>query len=123
VCSGNLSTCNDDLAQAGADLAQCEGDLTECLANPLLADADSDGVPDSLDSCADTPAATEVDQSGCSQEQFCASIDATTPLGKRTCKKSDWGNDAPLMRLADRDCTIDKGGSGAEDDRCIPRVE
>jgi len=120
LCSGNLSTCNDDLAQAGADLAQCEGDLAECLANPVP-DADSDSIPDSLDSCPDTPEAAEVDLAGCSLEQFCASIDATTRLGKSTCAKSDWKNDEPLMRSRDRDCRIDKGGSGPEDDRCIPR--
>jgi hypothetical protein len=52
-------------------------------------------------------------------EQFCSAIDATTRVGKRTCKKSDWQNDEPIMKSRDRDCTVDKGERGSEDDRCV----
>ena len=94
-----------------------EEDLEQCSD-----DFDQDGVRDLDDICPDTPKAAEVDQAGCSLEQFCASIDTTTRLGKRICKGSDWKNDEPLRRPADRDCTIDRGGPGVEDDRCVAKV-
>ncbi len=48
------------------------------------------------------------------------SVDASVKGGKKLCKKSDWKNDEPLMKGRDRDCAVDKGGSGREDDRCVP---
>ena len=64
--------------------------------------------------------AEEVGPSGCSHEQFCNSVDASVKGGKKLCKKSDWKNDEPLMTGRDRDCAVDKGGSGRGDDRCVP---
>ena len=95
-------------------LRQCELDLSD-----ETADQDTDGVRDLDDDCPGT-AGGPVDRQGCSLEQFCASIDATTRDGRRICKKADWQNDEPIMRSRDRDCTRDKQGAGVEDDICVP---
>ena len=88
---------------------------------PPPADTDGDEVPDARDHCAGTAASDPVDENGCSLAQFCA-VDATTALGKRTCRKLDWKNDEPLMAARDADCRVDKGGLGTADDRCVPNV-
>ena len=44
-------------------------------------------------------------------------IDATAKRGE---KKVDWLNDEPVMKKREGDCTIDRGGPGVENDRCIP---
>jgi hypothetical protein len=103
------------------DLAQCEADLTECLANPLVPDQDGDGEADATDTCPNTSEGAEVDQAGCSLEQFCTAIDATTTQGARICNKSDWRNDELLMRAKEADCMVAKTGRGRADDRCVPR--
>ncbi len=56
---------------------------------------------------------------GCSQEQFCNSVDATVKGGKKLCERSDWKNDEPVMSGRDRDCATDKGGPGRDDDTCV----
>jgi len=99
--------------------AQCEADLAQCFAQGFP-DQDGDGVPDSLDDCPSTPAGMAVDRAGCSQEQFCGRVDATTRPGKRTCRRSDWKNDEPIMPITERDCTVDRGALGPDDDRCVP---
>src|SRR5439155_1930085 len=87
------------------------------------ADADGDGTPDIVDRCPGTPAAEPVDDAGCSQVQFCAKFDATTRDGAHACKRADWKNDEPLMKLpAEADCVVDKRGPGAEDNRCVPAL-
>jgi hypothetical protein len=103
-----------------ADLAQCQADLTECLTNILL-DQDGDGEADDTDACPNTPLGAAVDQAGCSLEQFCSSIDATTQMGEKICENSDWKNDEPLMKPSEADCIVDKGGPDRADDRCVPR--
>ncbi len=108
-----------DLAGCNTDLTQCDSDLSMCLAADIP-DADGDGETDSTDLCSGTPLLIEVDSDGCSLEQFCSQISVTTGSGRKTCRKSDWKNDEPFMRSRDRDCTIDKGGPGREDDRCVP---
>ena len=102
------------------EFAQCEADLEQCLMQGFP-DADTDGIPDSVDSCGATPQGEEVDDSGCSHEEFCNSVDATLKRGGKTCKLSDWKNDEPVMKRADRDCIVDKGERGREDDQCVPR--
>ncbi len=114
----SISIAQDELAICEEDLSQCQEDLSDALADPR--DEDGDGEADSTDICAGTPLLTEVDSDGCSLEQFCSQIDATTRAGKKTCKKSDWKNDEPVMTRRDRDCAVDKGGPGREDDRCVP---
>ena len=101
-------------------LAQCESDLATCIATGGT-DQDGDAIPDAIDLCPDTPSSTEVDSDGCSLDQFCSAIDATTRRGRRTCLRSDWQNDEPLMRRRERDCTVDRGGRGRADDRCVAR--
>jgi hypothetical protein len=93
---------------------QCQADLAGCCS-----DDDGDGIPDALDSCPDTPQGLAVDQKGCSQEQFCDEFDATTRDGRRTCKRSDWKNDEPVMRRSDRDCAATRDVPR----RCLPQVE
>ena len=138
-------TCIEDLAcqaglnQAMSDLLTCQAALEshdeevavleEALASQqaeyeaeidrLEADGDGDGVRDLDDTCPDTVTDMAVDSAGCSQAQFCARVDISTRLGRRTCMRVDWMNDEPLMRSKDRDCTIDRGGPTADDDRCV----
>ncbi len=102
--------------------AECEADLLLCQISPVFVDTDGDGEDDSTDSCPATPAAQEVDGDGCSLDQFCGLVDASDRTGSRVCKKSDWKNDEPIMKSRDRDCTVDRGDRGREDDRCVPSV-
>lgn len=128
TCTINLGSCQVDLQAtqnaldtSNAALATCTGDLSTCQANLLLQDADGDGTPDPLDRCPGTAPASDVDDSGCAQPQFCAQFDATTRDGAKACKKADWKNDEPLMKPAkEADCAVDKGLAGTEDDTCVP---
>ena len=120
--SNALVQCQDDLADSTADaqglsnaLVQCQDDLAGAVA-----DADQDGKRDLDDTCAGSASGVAVDTAGCSLEQFCSAIDATTRRGKRICKRADWKHDEPIMKARDRDCTIDRGGRGSADDRCVP---
>lgn len=101
--------------------AQCEADLVQCVARPVP-DADGDGEGDATDRCSGTPSGETVDGDGCSRSQFCARFDASTRDGTRACKKADWSNDEPLMRVREAaDCVVDKGASReSADDRCVP---
>lgn len=101
--------------------AQCEADLAQCLSRPVP-DADGDGEADTTDRCAGTPAAGLVDGDGCSQEQFCAEIDATNPDGARVCRRADWRNDEPIMRRSEADCMVSRNAAGSDDDACVPAV-
>ena len=97
-------------------LGQCQDDL-----GTAIADADGDGVGDTADLCADTPAATAVDTNGCSQAQFCAGFDATQSTGQKECKKADWMNDEPLLNGKTQDCTVNKPKhSKPVDWTCVP---
>jgi hypothetical protein len=119
-CQGGLGQCTSDLAEATGDLGQCSSDLgaVQAALDAATADQDGDGVRDP-DQCPGS-ASGPVDLAGCTVDQFCGSIDATTVIGKATCKRSDWKNDEPLMRSSARDCDLDRNGSGAADDRCVP---
>lgn len=94
-------------------------DSTSSTCSVTVPDADGDGEADSTDACPQTPAEVAVDSGGCSQAQFCAGFDATTKRGARTCKVADWENDEPVGKP--NDCTVDRGGKGSADDRCVPR--
>lgn len=74
-----------------------------------LSDDDEDGEVNATDMCPNTFEAAEVDQAGCSQDQFCSNIDASTVLGRRTCRRSDWKNDEPL-RVNPADCMLEGTG-------------
>ncbi len=89
----------------------------------FLDGSDDDGIPEILDKCSNTPRGVAVDHEGCSWQQFCAAIDATTAIGAKNCQKSDWQNDEPLMTFKDADCVVKKGGHGRGDDRCVARPE
>lgn len=124
-CEADLEAAQSTLTDTAADLVECQADLAACDSElmtaqsqiaALTADADGDGVPDRQDACSSTPVGAAVDLAGCSQSQFCARIDATTPAGKRTCRKSDWMNDEPLMVARNADCRVDR--SVPADVRC-----
>lgn len=128
-CEADLGAAQSALTETATDLLECQADLVTCNSGlttaqsqiaALTADADGDGVPDLPDTCSLTTVGADVDLAGCSQEQFCARIDATSPLGKRTCRKSDWKNDEPLMLTRDADCRVDRGlnRSDPADDLC-----
>ncbi len=87
--------------------AQCEDDLAECEAVPAFLDSDGDGEDDSTDACPDTLPGRPVDGNGCTQAQFCSTIDTSTKAGERICKSSDWRNDEPVTKP--KDCAVLKG--------------
>jgi hypothetical protein len=135
ACQEDLGTCTEDLDQCDSDLAGtaaeldtassvllvCQEDLGACTQDlaTLTADSDRDGRPDVEDVCPGTSPNQEVDQVGCSLRQFCVAIDATTPVGRRECRNSDWRNDEPLMGRGDRDCGVYRARQGPLDDRCV----
>jgi hypothetical protein len=120
----DLVQCLMDLEEITADhdvcheeLEDAEADLEDMMAalEAATADADGDGRRDQDDRCADTAPGVFVDDAGCSQAQFCTAIDASDRTGKKTCKKADWGNDEPIMKKRDRDCSYDKSTKS-----CVP---
>jgi hypothetical protein len=106
--------CLADLSSQVAVASQCAADLAA-----QIMDTDGDGTRDIDDLCPGTIVATPTDRDGCSLAQFCERMEAVTAAGKRTCRKSDWGNDEPLMKSRDTDCRVDIGMRGAGDDRCV----
>lgn len=117
-------TCDPEAGCSHSEVPSCPTTTTTTSTLPVCPpapDADSDGEPDATDLCPGSPA-EPVDRDGCTLAQFCTPVDATTPDGARACKRADWRNDEPLMRSAERNCTIDRGVRGRGDDRCIPAV-
>jgi hypothetical protein len=87
--------------------------------DPISGDSDGDGVAAIVDRCPGTPAGTETDSSGCSQEQFCLVSPVSSSAEGRACRRADWRNDEPTMRSRDRDCQVDRHGTtGRSDDTC-----
>ena len=83
------------------------GDACDDAPNvPNQPDADGDGEADFTDLCAETAQGADVDQAGCSIEQFCALRPADSIVDRLACIFSDWRNDEPLMQFAQRDCQI-----------------
>lgn len=113
--SSSLQSCESHLALATTQLELCSNEL-----NAAVVDADKDGVLDHFDACPDTAVSAETDSLGCSIDQFCSSVDATTAEGRRACDALDWRNDEPLMKGKDADCRIEKGRRKKADDRCVP---
>lgn len=116
TCSAELFVCGVNLSDRTLELAQVQTQLTEVEADLAVAtaDTDQDEVWDVSDTCPDTPVGTPVDQAGCSKEQFCSAIDASTIVGRRGCKKADWRNDEAIMRAAEADCRVER-----QDSRCV----
>ena len=81
----------------------------------LFPDADSDGKADTTDRCSDTPSGAEVDDAGCSRDQFCEAIPLRRFRDVLRCYASDWRNDDPLRGWS-RDCRPDRSRR-----RCIAR--
>jgi mono/diheme cytochrome c family protein len=107
--NNDLAQCLSDLAEVTADHDACheelemtsgELDTTKAALVTANADSDADGRRDQEDACPETAAGADVDQGGCSVEQFCTAIDATTKTGQKVCKKADWRNDEPIMKKA-----------------------
>src|SRR5262249_32744798 len=74
---------------------------------PSFLDADGDGEHDLTDKCPATAPRAIVDDSGCSQSQFCGSFHPTSSGYVRgTCNSADWRNDQPLGA---HDCLEAKG--------------
>ncbi len=69
-------------------------------------DADGDDEHDTTDVCPDTADGEVVDQAGCSQEQFCNSIDTSSFAGILSCILADFQNDEPLVRRT-RECGLE----------------
>jgi hypothetical protein len=107
---------------SNAALVMCQAALATIKAEAATAvpDVDHDGVADSRDICAATPWGAAVDASGCSRAQFCASFDATTRTGRKSCHRADWKNDEPLLTKKTADCTVVKGRNGGPSFLCVP---
>ena len=103
-------------AVPGFALAQCIEDLGAAL--DQLADGDDDGEPDSNDRCPETPLGAPVDDSGCSQDQFCRAVGESGRWGIARCLASDWRNDEPT-RFLPRACRLDRSGRAKFD--CVAR--
>ena len=103
VCDSFPDDPDNAQAQCEADLGQAMQDLDQCLSNPPLVDEDEDGIPDQVDRCAGTPMNLEVDDSGCSQEQYCQGISRF-----KRCFRSDWRNDEPRAESPE-DCKAQQG--------------
>ena len=115
-CEADLGQSKRDAKQAARKLERVRGELAA-----ERADADGDGVRDAPEDCPATKISAEVDKGGCSLAQFCARVDATTSLGRKACKRSDWKNDEPLMNLlTEADCAVDGAPTAdSADDRCV----
>jgi len=98
----------DRFPNGGSDLDQCLDDLDALRRDPRLSDSDGDGEEDASDLCPETEAASEVDESGCSLDQFCSAIDASGWRGRMVCARADWRNDDPPHRWAS-DCRVVHG--------------
>ena len=81
-----------------------------CTENISIPDADSDGEQDNTDRCPNTPMMALIDDSGCSQEQFCSAIVIESNALKGQCSRADWLNDEPVAQP--RDCTVIGSGRG-----------
>jgi hypothetical protein len=98
------------LAACNASLETMRGEL-----QAATADADGDGRRNQDDACADTPAGAAVDQTGCSQAQFCGAIAVADKAGRNACKKADWQNDEPLLKKKrDLDCVYSKSARACQ---------
>jgi DNA-binding beta-propeller fold protein YncE len=77
----------DNAAQL-AEIERLEAELAECSAGG--ADDDGDGVDNSLDLCAETPAGMPVDADGCSVPQFCSAIEINITHELLSCARARW---------------------------------
>ena len=108
ACDPFPNDADHDKAQCFLDLTQAETDLATCEALPVFTDSDGDGEADSTDACPTTPMSELVDQGGCSQEEFCELVDASTLEGRRECRASDWQNDEPMGGTDPGDCIVNR---------------
>jgi len=108
---GELRKSQDARKKGGAQLAQATEQikvLETKVAGLLerLADADEDGVFDTLDRCADTTQGASANASGCSLDQFCRRQEVGSDPGRASCWNADFGNDEPLGNP--QDCKVDE---------------
>jgi hypothetical protein len=97
----NLGVCVETLGAAQGDAGRLadENALLQVENEALraaLADADGDGVPDSLDRCPQSAPEGAVDAAGCSLAEFCSAWPR-----RATCAAADWGSDEAVTP---RDC-------------------
>jgi hypothetical protein len=98
---------------ARPDVAAGVPPSTDSIVGASEADLDGDGIRIPADSCPGTSHGATVDSVGCSLPQFCAAVNATSPLGQETCAALDWMNDEPLGQPGD--CSPDRATG-----RCVP---
>ena len=86
------------------------GGVEVCTESVSIPDADGDGEQDNTDRCPNTPTMALIDDSGCSQEQYCSAIVLESPALKGQCSRADWLNDEPVAQP--RDCKVTGTVSG-----------
>ena len=113
-CFVDLDDRENEKAQCFVDLDEVLDDLYMCLAEPPFTDSDGDGEHDAADQCPGTAMGAEVDDSGCSWEQFCAGMSGSPA----ECNHADWMNNEPLGNA--RDCWAMGGACVVLDPRLPP---
>jgi hypothetical protein len=98
-----LAVCASERTDARERLSACNENLQE-----LTNDDDGDGIIAALDLCVSTAAGLEVDERGCSLEEFCARISGAD---RTRCRTADFNNDEPGGQPSD--CTV-------QDGLCVP---
>jgi hypothetical protein len=108
VCDPHPGAPDTPIAVCEQDRASAEDELSDCLEALPFPDADRDGEHDATDRCPASPwAGIEVDDAGCSHDEFCAAQPAAL------CTKADWKNDEPK---SPRDCARHRTSTGGS--RC-----
>ncbi|OGW25007.1 MAG: hypothetical protein A2X59_02480 [Nitrospirae bacterium GWC2_42_7] len=92
--------------EANHPFAQCSAELDKLM--ELREDTDNDGEIDRNDKCPNTQLGLEVDDSGCSLNEFCNNYSGKT---KKLCESADWKNDKPLTNKP-KDCMLGEGSRG-----------
>ena len=100
----------------GASTGECVRRELSCAQPPAqmletssIEDSDNDGIIDEQDLCPDT-VSVDIDDNGCSNEQFCESFRIVTKKDRNTCRSLDWKDDEKNPK----DCKVKK-------EECIAR--
>lgn len=84
-------------------------------------DKDKDGIPDRNDRCSRTPRGQDVDNNGCSAEQFCNKIRVRSDASKFRCEMQDWKYNEGFKP---EDCEVKtSGGRWRKTYKCVAALD